>query len=143
MLVQRRTLEAETRGATEVCLQGGIHPKYTGKTYLDILESIRVVSPSIHIHAFSPLEIMHGSSTLNLSIKEFLLQLQEMGLNSIPGTAAEILHDPIRKIICPDKLNTTEWKKVITTAHSLGIPTTATIMFGHVETYQDLSLIHI
>ncbi len=138
--IQRRVLEAETRGATEVCLQGGIHPKYTGKTYLDILESIRAVSPSIHIHAFSPLEIMHGSSTLNLSIKEFLLQLKEMGLNSIPGTAAEILHDPIRKIICPDKLNTTEWKEVITTAHSLGIQTTATIMFGHVETYQDMAL---
>ncbi|NCX77398.1 MAG: 7,8-didemethyl-8-hydroxy-5-deazariboflavin synthase subunit CofH [Proteobacteria bacterium] len=138
--IQRRVLEAETRGATEVCLQGGIHPKYTGKTYLDILESIRAVSPSIHIHAFSPLEIMHGSSTLNLSIKEFLLQLKKMGLNSIPGTAAEILHDPIRKIICPDKLNTTEWKEVIITAHSLGIQTTSTIMFGHVEAYQDMAL---
>ncbi|MEK9649416.1 MAG: 5-amino-6-(D-ribitylamino)uracil--L-tyrosine 4-hydroxyphenyl transferase CofH [Gammaproteobacteria bacterium] len=138
--IQRRVLEAERRGATEVCLQGGIHPKYTGETYLKILDSIREVSPTIHIHAFSPLEIKQGSRTLNMSIQDYLNLLKKRGLNSIPGTAAEILHDPVRNIICPDKLTSAEWIEVITSAHSLGIPTTSTIMFGHVETYHDIAI---
>ena len=129
----RRTHEAVSRGATEVCLQGGIHPKYSGETYLDIVRAIRSASSSIHIHAFSPLEIDHGRKTLNISAKEFLLELKKAGLNSLPGTAAEILHDDIRAIICPDKLTTKQWIKIIETAHSVGLPTTSTMMFGHVE----------
>ena len=129
----RRTNEAIARGATEVCLQGGIHPQYSGETYLDIVRVIRSVSPSIHIHAFSPLEIDHGRKTLNISAKEFLLELKKVGLNSLPGTAAEILHDDIREIICPDKLTTKEWIEIIETAHSVGLPTTSTMMFGHIE----------
>ncbi|MDA9784973.1 5-amino-6-(D-ribitylamino)uracil--L-tyrosine 4-hydroxyphenyl transferase CofH [Gammaproteobacteria bacterium] len=131
--IARRTLEAIDRGATEVCLQGGIHPKYTGNTYLDIVKTIRSVSETIHIHAFSPLEIDHGRRTLNISVEEFLIELKNAGLNSLPGTAAEILHDDIRAIICPDKLNSQEWADVIMAAHSVGLPTTSTMMFGHVE----------
>ena len=129
----RRTNEAVARGATEVCLQGGIHPKYSGETYLDIVRAIRSASPSIHIHAFSPLEIDHGRKTLNISAKEFLVELKKAGLNSLPGTAAEILHDDIRAIICPDKLTSKQWIKIIETAHSVGLPTTSTMMFGHIE----------
>ena len=131
--IARRTLEAIDRGATEVCLQGGIHPKYTGNTYLDIVKTIRSVSETVHIHAFSPLEIDHGRRTLNISVEEFLIELKNAGLNSLPGTAAEILHDDIRAIICPDKLNSQEWADVIMAAHSVGLPTTSTMMFGHVE----------
>ena len=131
--IARRTQEAINRGATELCMQGGIHPSYTGQTYLDILKTIRSVSDRIHIHAFSPLEIDHGRKTLNLSAKDFLEELKNAGLNSLPGTAAEILHDDIRAIICPDKLNTKEWSDIIMAAHSVGLPTTSTMMFGHVE----------
>ena len=129
----RRTNEAVDRGATEVCLQGGIHPKYSGETYLEIVKAIRASSPSIHIHAFSPLEIDHGRKTLNISVKEFLLELKKAGLNSLPGTAAEILHDDIRAIICPDKLTSKQWIDIIEIAHSVGLPTTSTMMFGHIE----------
>ena len=129
----RRTNEAVDRGATEVCLQGGIHPKYSGETYLEIVRAIRASSPSIHIHAFSPLEIDHGRKTLNISVKEFLLELKKAGLNSLPGTAAEILHDDIRAIICPDKLTSKQWIDIIEIAHSVGLPTTSTMMFGHIE----------
>ena len=131
--IMRRTKEAIDRGATEVCLQGGIHPKFSGETYLDIVRTIRSVSNSIHIHAFSPLEIDHGRKTLNISVKDFLIELKKAGLNSLPGTAAEILHDDIRSIICPDKLNSDEWVEIIKSAHSVGLPTTSTMMFGHVE----------
>ena len=131
--IVRRTEEAINRGATEVCLQGGIHPKYSGHTYLDIVKSIRSASSSIHIHAFSPLEIDHGRKTLNISAKEFLQELKNAGLNSLPGTAAEILHDEVRAIICPDKLTTNQWIDIIKTAHHVGLPTTSTMMFGHVE----------
>ncbi len=129
----RRTNEAVDRGATEVCLQGGIHPKYSGETYLEIVRAIRASSPSIHIHAFSPLEIDHGRKTLNISVKEFLVELKNAGLNSLPGTAAEILHDDVRAIICPDKLTSKQWIDIIEIAHSVGLPTTSTMMFGHIE----------
>ena len=129
----RRTEEAIARGATEVCLQGGIHPNYSGQTYIDIVKAIRSISSDIHIHAFSPLEIDHGRKTLNISTRDFLLELKSAGLNSLPGTAAEILHDDIRSIICPDKLSSDEWLKIIKAAHEVGLPTTSTMMFGHVE----------
>jgi len=131
--IGRRTEEAWARGATEVCLQGGIHPAFTGRTYLDICHAVKDAAPDIHIHAFSPLEITHGAQTLGKSIEAFLRMLTDAGLASLPGTAAEILDDEVRRIICPDKLNTKQWLNVIGTAHQLGIPTTSTIMFGHLE----------
>lgn len=131
--IQRRSEEAWARGATEVCLQGGIHPDYTGETYLSICRAIKEVTPDIHIHAFSPLEISQGASTLGLSVAAFLKQLKAAGLDTLPGTAAEILDDDIRAVICPDKLNTQEWLDVIETAHAIGLRTTSTIMYGHVD----------
>ncbi len=132
--IARRVIEAVARGASEVCLQGGIHPSYTGQTYIDILRTVKRAAPAVHVHAFSPLEVTHGAATLGLSIRAFLTLLKAEGLGSLPGTAAEILHDDIRAIICPDKLSTAEWLDVIGTAHDIGLATTATIMFGHVET---------
>ena len=134
--IQNRVREAHFRGATEVCMQGGIHPDYTGQHYLDICRAVKAVDPAMHIHAFSPLEITQGAATLGIPVKEFLQRLRAAGLGTLPGTAAEILHDDIRAIICPDKINTQQWLDVIRSAHELGIKTTATIMFGHVEEYR-------
>jgi FO synthase len=131
--VARRTAEAAAAGATEVCLQGGIHPSFTGETYLNIVRAVKEAVPWMHVHAFSPLEIQHGASTLGLPLARFLERLRDAGLSTLPGTAAEILDDEIRAIICPDKLRTDEWLNVIGTAHEVGLRTTATIMFGHVE----------
>ncbi len=134
--IQRRTAEAWERGATEVCLQGGIHPAYTGQTYLDIVAAVKRAAPDIHVHAFTPLEISQGAQTLGLPIPEFLGMLKEAGLGTLPGTAAEILDDDVRAIICPDKLNTAEWFEVMRAAHGIGLRSTTTIMFGHVESYR-------
>jgi FO synthase len=131
--VARRTVEAHAAGATEVCLQGGIHPHFTGETYLNIVRAVKDAVPSIHVHAFSPLEVQHGASTLGLPIATYLERLRDAGLSTLPGTAAEILDDEVRAVICPDKLRTDEWLNVIGTAHEVGLRTTATIMFGHVE----------
>ena len=131
--VSRRATEAWARGATEVCLQGGIHPDYTGDTYLSIVRAVKAVTPGIHIHAFSPLEISQGAATLGLSVADYLISLKEAGLGSLPGTAAEILDDEVRAILCADKLSTNEWLAVISTAHEVGLRTTATIMHGHLE----------
>ncbi len=132
--VARRTQEAWARGAVEVCMQGGIHPDYTGATYLELLRTAKASVPEIHVHAFSPLEVMHGAATLGISIAEFLSELRNAGLGTLPGTAAEILDDEVRAVICPDKLTTREWLGVLETAHFLGLRTTSTIMYGHVET---------
>ncbi len=132
--VARRVTEAWQRGATEVCMQGGIHPAYTGETYLALLRTAKDAVPGMHVHAFSPLEVTHGARTLGVSVERFLARLRDAGLGSLPGTAAEILDDEVRAKICPDKLDTAEWLHVIEAAHRAGIPTTATIMFGHVET---------
>ena len=129
----RRTREAWARGATEVCLQGGIHPDYTGATYEAICRAIKDAVPGMHIHAFSALEIHQGAQTLGLSLPDFLTRLRDAGLGTLPGTAAEILDDEVRAIICPDKVNTAEWQAVMRAAHGLGLRSTATIMFGHVE----------
>ncbi len=131
--VVRRSQEAWDRGATEVCLQGGIHPDYTGETYLGVCRAIKAVLPDMHIHAFSPLEVTQGAATLGLSLRDFLVRLKEAGLGTLPGTAAEILDDEVRAIICPDKVNTEQWLEVVRTAHQLGLRTTSTIMYGHVE----------
>ncbi len=131
--IARRTAEAWERGATEVCLQGGIHPEFTGETYLAVCRAVKQAAPDIHIHAFSPLEVHHGSTTLGLPVAAFLERLMDVGLGSLPGTAAEILDDEVRAIICPDKLDTGTWLQVMEAAHGLGLRTTATVMFGHVE----------
>jgi FO synthase len=131
--IVRRSEEAWNRGATEVCLQGGIHPNYTGETYIGICKAIKAAVPGMHIHAFSPLEVTQGAATLGLSLVEFLSRLKDAGLGTLPGTAAEILDDEIRDIICPDKINTQQWVDVARAAHSLGLRTTSTIMYGHVE----------
>jgi FO synthase len=131
--IERRTLEAWDRGATEVCLQGGIHPDYTGATYLDICRRIKSAQPAMHIHAFSPLEIWQGAATLKMPVAEYLAALKAAGLSSLPGTAAEILDDEVRAIICPDKINTAQWLQVMEAAHGIGLRSTATIMFGHVD----------
>lgn len=129
----RRAREAWDRGGNEVCMQGGIHPDYSGQTYLDILGTMRSATPRMHIHAFSPLEVWQGAKTLGISVKSFLTKLKKNGLQSLPGTAAEILDDEVRAIICQDKITTDQWFEVVETAHQLGLKTTATIMFGHVE----------
>lgn len=134
--IQRRTTEGWQRGATEVCMQGGIHPDYDGNTYIEILDAVRAEQPDMHIHAFSPLEIWQGAATIKKPLKDYLQQLQAHGLGTLPGTAAEILDDEIRDIICADKIRTAEWLEVMETAHSIGLRSTATIMFGHVEHYQ-------
>jgi len=132
--VGRRTEEAWRRGATEVCLQGGIHPAFTGQTYLDVLHAVKEAAPDIHVHAFSPLEVTQGAKTLGISLESFLKRLKAAGLGTLPGTAAEILDDDIRRLICPDKVTTAEWLDVMRTAHRLGLRSTSTIMFGHLET---------
>jgi FO synthase len=134
--IRRRVREAFSRGATEVCMQGGIHPAFTGQTYLDICRAAKQAQPEIHIHAFSPLEVSHGAQTLGLSVAEFLAELKRAGLSSLPGTAAEILDDDVRRELAPDKLTTEAWLDVVARAHRAGLPTTSTIMFGHVEGYE-------
>jgi FO synthase len=128
-----RTLEARARGATEVCLQGGIAPKYTGDTYRAILRAVKDAVPDMHVHAFSPLEIWHGAETLDLPLADYLSMLKAEGLGSLPGTAAEILDDEVRAVLCADKINTQQWLDVMRAAHQVGLPSTATIMFGHID----------
>lgn len=131
--IQRRTEEAWSRGATEVCMQGGIHPEYTGETYIGILKAVKAQRPDMHIHAFSPLEVWQGAATLEMELPDYLEQLKAAGLDTLPGTAAEILDDEVRQIICDDKINTAQWLEVMRAAHGAGFRTTATIMYGHVE----------
>jgi FO synthase len=135
--ISRHASEAWERGATEVCLQGGIHPEYTGEHYLNVCRAVRDGASKIHIHAFSALEISQGAATLGISPTLFLEKLKAAGLGTLPGTAAEILVDDVRARLCPDKLKTDEWLSVIEAAHRLGIRTTATVMFGHIESVED------
>ncbi len=131
--IARRTVEAWERGATEVCMQGGIHPEYTGATYLDICRTVKAAVPMMHVHAFSPLEVWQGAATLDLPLEAFLGQLKAAGLGTLPGTAAEVLHDEVRQELCPDKLSSGQWLEVMDTAHRVGFRTTATIMYGHID----------
>ncbi len=131
--IARRAEEAWARGATEVCMQGGIHPAYTGETYLAICRAVKAAVPEMHVHAFSPLEVTQGAATLGIPVREFLVELHRAGLGTLPGTAAEILDDEVRAVICPDKLSTSEWLAVMRTAHEVGLRSTCTIMFGHVD----------
>ncbi|MCP1470358.1 FO synthase [Sphingobium sp. OAS761] len=131
--VSRRTAEAWARGATEVCMQGGIHPHYSGQTYLDLLAAAKAGAKDIHVHAFSPLEVRHGAASLGVDVPTFLTMLRDAGLGSLPGTAAEILCDDVRDTLCPEKLTAGQWIETIEAAHGVGLPTTATIMYGHIE----------
>ncbi|MDQ6692381.1 MAG: 5-amino-6-(D-ribitylamino)uracil--L-tyrosine 4-hydroxyphenyl transferase CofH [Candidatus Dormibacteraeota bacterium] len=128
-----RAAEAVRRGATEVCMQGGIHPSFTGDFYIELTAAIKAELPGLHIHAFSPLEVQQGAQTAHRSIEEQLSLLKQAGLGTLPGTAAEILDDSVRRVICPDKLNSSEWSDVIRAAHRIGLKTTSTIMFGSIE----------
>ncbi len=138
--IVNRAKEAWDSGASEVCLQGGIHPNYDGNHYLTICREIKAVLPDIHIHAFSPLEVFQGAATLGITVTSFLKQLKAAGLGTLPGTAAEVLDDRVRDIICPDKLNSRQWLDLVETAHQLGIRTTSTIMFGHVDNYESWAI---
>lgn len=134
--VVRRAVEAWSLGATEICIQAGLPPKMDGLLYVDICKAIKKELPNIHIHAFSPEEIMYGCARSGLSVKEYLTLLKEAGLGSLPGTAAEILDQDLRDLISPGRITVDDWINVITTAHKLKIPTTSTIMYGHVETME-------
>ena len=132
--VLRRAQEAWDLGATEVCVQAGLAPKMEGDLYIRLTRRIKELLPDIHIHAFSPEEVLYGSVRSGRSIRDYLVALREAGVGSLPGTAAEILDDELRRLIAPGRIRTAQWIEVIRTAHELGIPTTATMMFGHAET---------
>ena len=131
--IVRRCEEAWARGATEVCLQGGIHPAFTGRFYLDVVRAIKAALPDLHVHAFSALEVWQGAATLGLPLDDYLAELRDAGLSSLPGTAAEILDDEVRRVICPDKVTTAQWLEVHEAAHRVGLKSNVTMMFGHVE----------
>ena len=131
--ISERVQEAAAKGATEVCLQGGIHPKFDGDYYVDVIAAVKAGSPTMHIHAFSALEVFEGARRSEMSLVDYLTRLKEAGLKTLPGTAAEILHDPVRAVLCPDKINTQQWLEVHEAAHSIGLRSNITIMFGAVE----------
>ena len=131
--IQRRVVEAVECGATEVCLQGGIHPSFDGDYYLEVTRAVKAVAPSIHVHGFTALEVFEGARRLGMGLPEYLARLKGAGLATLPGTAAEILDDEVRAVICPDKVTTDEWLEVHRVAHSIGLRSNVTIMFGHVE----------
>ena len=135
--ILRRAAEAESQGATEICLQGGLAPEMKLEDYCGMLETIHRAHPKLHLHAFSPMEVMHMSQNSGVAVRDALQELKRSGLGSLPGTAAEILVDRVRDRICPDKLKAGEWREIITTAHNLGIPTSSTMLFGHVESLDD------
>ena len=131
--VARRAREAWEKGATEVCMVGGIHGSFTGENYLEYLRAVKDEVPEMHVHAFTPLEVFQGAHTLGISVEDFLVELKEAGLGTLPGTAAEVLDDEIRAVICPDKINTQQWADVMRAAHAVGLRATTTVMFGHVD----------
>jgi len=136
--IVKRAIQARRTGATEVGIFSGLHPKVDGNTYVEIVRAVRKAVPDIHIHAFSPAEVAYGADKLGISHVEMLKMLKEAGLDSMPGTAAEILVDDVRKKLCPQKIDTKTWADIIVAAHRLGIPTTCTMMYGHIESYQDV-----
>ena len=131
--IVRRVEEAWERGAVEICLQGGIHPAFDGDYYVSVVRAIKDAVPGIHVHAFSALEVWQGAATLGLPLDDYLARLRDEGLASLPGTAAEMLDDEVRRVICPDKVTTAQWLEVHETAHRLGLRSNNTIMFGHVD----------
>lgn len=137
--VTSKAREAVKKGATEICLQGGLNPSLDFEDYIGYLKAIREASRKIHIHAFSPAEINYMSGKSGQKIEETIRKLKEAGLNSVPGTAAEILVDRVRKVICPNKISVGKWKDVVTTCHKVGIRASATLMYGHVETSREIA----
>ena len=131
--IQERVVEAVAEGATEVCLQGGIHPDFDGDYYIDVARAVHEVAPEIHIHGFTALEVTEGAKRLGEPLADYLRRLMDAGLKTLPGTAAEILDDPVRALLCPDKITTEEWLEAHRTAHSVGLRSNVTIMFGAVE----------
>jgi len=131
--IVRRAHEAWDRGAVEICLQGGIHPAFDGDYYASVVTAIRDAVPDLHVHAFSALEIWQGAATLDVPVERYLARLRDLGLSSLPGTAAEILDDEVRAVICPDKLDTASWLEVHDAAHRVGLRSNVTMMFGHVD----------
>jgi FO synthase len=131
--VAARTREAWDAGATEVCLQGGIHPEFTGDFYVRVVEAVKEAAPGIHIHGFTPLEVWQGAETLGVGVGDLLRRLRDAGLGTLPGTAAEVLDDAVRAHLCPDKITTAEWSHVMVLAHEMGLRSTATMMFGHID----------
>ncbi len=132
--VAARAREAWDVGATEICMQGGIDPQLPGTAYLDLARAIKQAAPGLHLHAFSPMEVVNGASRMGVPIREFLAQARAAGVDSLPGTAAEILDDDVRWVLTKGKLPTASWIEVVTTAHEIGLPTTSTMMYGHVDT---------
>ena len=132
--IVRKVADAVARGATEICMQGGINPDMPPFKYRDLLDTMKGAFPEIHIHAFSPMEIMYGARRVRMDYPEYITMLKEHGLGSIPGTAAEILDDGVREILSHKKVDVSAWVEIITTAHAVGVPTTSTVMYGHVET---------
>ena len=132
--IARRVQEAWDAGATEICMQGGIHPRLPGSAYFDLARTVKQAVPEIHLHAFSPMEIVNGATRCDLSLREFLERLRDAGVDSIPGTAAEILDDDVRWVLTKGKLPASEWIEVVTTAHDVGLPSSSTMMYGHVDT---------
>ncbi len=134
--IVRRALEARDLGATEVCIQAGLAPGMDGGTYASLVRALKKAAPEIHLHAFSPEEVKYGAKLRGVSIQEHLIDLKEAGLDTLPGTSAEILDDDLRAVIAQGRITTAEWIEVVKSAHSIGLPTTSTIMFGHVDTVE-------
>ncbi|MFO0592164.1 MAG: 5-amino-6-(D-ribitylamino)uracil--L-tyrosine 4-hydroxyphenyl transferase CofH [Polyangiaceae bacterium] len=132
--IVRRAIEARDLGATEVCLQAGLAPGMDGRAYADLTRALKAAAPELHVHAFSPEEVKYGAKLLGVSFREHLTMLKEAGLDTLPGTSAEILDDDLRAAIAPGRITTAEWIEVVRAAHAIGLPTTSTIMFGHVDT---------
>jgi FO synthase subunit 2 len=136
--IVKRAVQARRTGATEVGIFSGLHPNVDGNTYVEIVRAVKKAVPDIHIHAFSPSEVAYGAEKLGISHIEMLMMLKDAGLDSMPGTAAEILVDNVRKTLCPEKIDTKVWTDIVVSAHRLGIPTTCTMMYGHIESYSDV-----
>lgn len=132
--VVRRALEAQSLGATEVCIQAGLAPGVDARFYVELVHALKTAAPTMHVHAFSPEEIKYAANESKMPIRELLLQLKDAGLGSLPGTSAEVLDERVRARIAPGRISTQEWIEVVTTAHAIGLPTTSTLMYGHVET---------
>jgi FO synthase subunit 2 len=135
--IVRRALEAKSLGATEVCLQAGLAPRVDGRIYVRLCRAIKTAAPDLHVHAFSPEEVKYGAELAGVSFRDYLAELKDAGLGSLPGTSAEILDDAVRFRLAPERISTAEWLEVIRSAHALGIPTTSTIMYGHIETDEE------